>query len=401
MERADSLPVERKRDVRFFALMLAAFVLIGIVNTFLGPLIPALSSRWNLDYAEAGYLFTMQFAGSIIGATASGILMKKFRIARLITRGLIFMAASVVCISLAGRWTGTAAIFFSGLTLGVTIPAINFSVAEMNASRRAEALNILNFAWGGGAVASPIVIARFTNESDITLPLMTVALLLIALSALIAFSRPLELDSIQQSAKAETKSGGAVWLSPYVWLGFVLIFIYVGVETATGGWLASYAKSLSFSSGSLWAMVQSLFWTGLLVGRIAAPLFLRYLSEANLVLFSATVAVAGIVIILMGASVATVSIGAVIAGLGLAAIFPTTFALMTEYLGERARQVTGYIFVVAGLGGAIIPWFVGFASERYGNLRTGLSVTLAGAISLVVLQTAIIAYLRRVERRQG
>jgi len=400
MENADSITAERKRDLRFFALMLAAFVLIGIVNTFLGPLLPALSARWNLDYTEAGYLFTMQFAGSITGATASGVLMKRFGIVRLITWGLILMAASVVGISLGERWAGMAAIFMSGITLGVTIPAINFSVAEMNPSRRAEALNILNFAWGGGAVASPIVISQFTNESNITLPLMTISVLLVALSALTTFIQPFELSSIRQS-KAGVKPGTVVWLSPYVWMGFLLIFIYVGVETATGGWLASYAKSLNISSGSLWAMVQSLFWTGLLTGRIAAPLFLRYLSESSLVLVSATVAVAGIAVILMSASVATVSIGSVVAGFGLAPIFPTTLALMTEYLGERARPVTGYIFVVAGLGGAIIPWFVGFASERYSNLRTGLSVTLAGAISLVILQACIIAYVRRVERRRG
>lgn len=384
-----------------FILLLLGFVVIGIVNTFLGPLIPALSARWSLGYSEAGYLFTMQFAGSTTGAALSGALMKRAGIVRLIIFGLILMAVCVVGIGLGGRVMGTVAVFCSGVALGITIPTINLSVAEMYARRRAEALNILNLAWGVGAVASPLLIAQFADESNITFPLITISILLIAVSVLTAFFRPLNLDLRQSNTEPVAQPQSRALLNPYVWLGALLIFLYVGVETSTGGWLASYAKSLNISTGSFWAMVQSLFWAGLLVGRMAAPVFLRYLSATSLVLIGMIMAAIGIMIILTGTNLTAISIGAIVAGLGMAPVFPTTIALITERLGARASQVTGYMFVAAGLGGAIIPWLVGFVSTRYGNLRAGLSAALVGAISLVILQAIIIIRMRRAKKLQS
>ena len=40
----------------------AAFVLTGTVTTLLGPLLPVLATRWALEDASAGLLFTAQFA---------------------------------------------------------------------------------------------------------------------------------------------------------------------------------------------------------------------------------------------------------------------------------------------------------------------------------------------------
>jgi fucose permease len=395
MQNALSSTQEQERDSRLFILLLFGFVVIGIVNTFLGPLIPALSARWNLDYSQAGYLFTMQFAGSTTGAALSGALMKRAGIVRLITFGLIFMAVCVIGIGLGGRVMGTAAVFCSGVALGITIPTINLSVAEMYSSRRAEALNILNLAWGVGAVASPLLIARLANESNITLPLITISAMLIAVSILAAFFRSSNLRLQQSEIEPVAQSESPALLNPQVWTGALLIFLYVGVETSTGGWLASYAKNLNASTGSFWAMVQSLFWAGLLVGRMAAPIFLRYLSATSLVLTGMIMSAIGIAIILMGTNLTIVSVGAVVSGLGMAPVFPTTLALITERLGARASQITGYMFVAAGLGGAITPWFVGFVSSRYGNLRAGLSAALAGAILLIVLQSAIIIRMRQ------
>ena len=49
------------------ALTLAAyvsFVPIGIATVLLGPMLPTLSVRWSLNYAQAGALFTAQYLAS-------------------------------------------------------------------------------------------------------------------------------------------------------------------------------------------------------------------------------------------------------------------------------------------------------------------------------------------------
>src|SRR5580692_1329505 len=59
------------------SLLLAGFVLTGVVCTMLGPLLPLLSARWSLTDARAGYLFSAQYSGSMLGVWASSFLMSR------------------------------------------------------------------------------------------------------------------------------------------------------------------------------------------------------------------------------------------------------------------------------------------------------------------------------------
>ena len=86
----------------------------------------------------------------------------------------------------------------------------------------------------------------------------------------------------------------------------------------------------------------------------------------------------------------TVSSGAGLTGLGLAAVFPTTFAIFSRHFGRQASQLTGFFFVLAGLGGALIPWLVGFNSAQFGDLRIGLLIPLFCVASMILLQIFII-----------
>jgi fucose permease len=102
------------------------------------------------------------------------------------------------------------------------------------------------------------------------------------------------------------------------------------------------------------------------------------------------VAGSGVMVILVGSGPTTVSSGAGLAGLGLAAIFPTTFAIFTRQFGRQASQLTGLFFVLGGMGGALIPWLVGFTSTQFGDLRIGLLIPLFCVASMIVLQILII-----------
>jgi fucose permease len=136
-------------------------------------------------------------------------------------------------------------------------------------------------------------------------------------------------------------------------------------------------------------MMPSFFWAGLLIGRAIAPAALRQVSESALVLISLLMAGAGLAVILAGSSLISVSSGASLAGLGMAAIFPTTLAIFTRHFGRKASQVTGLLFVAGSLGGALIPWLVGFTSARSGELRIGLLIPLFCVASMIVLQIFI------------
>ncbi|MFN2515161.1 MAG: sugar MFS transporter [Pyrinomonadaceae bacterium] len=373
-------------------LLHVAFVLIGIVNTLLGPILPLLSARWRLDDAGAGALFFVQSAGAIVGSALSGLLIKRFGFLPLLAAGFGLMAASTACLGFESWVAGVLSISGTGLSLGLTIPTINLLISELNIGRRAAALNLLNLAWGVGAVSGPVLVPTLSQSVGFTIALLCVATPLIVMGILIGRSSVLLPDAV--GAGEATRSGVMrLWMTPYALLTAALVFVNIGTESATGGWIASYVQRLGPSSQLSWAVAPSLFWAGLLAGRAAAPFVLRRVRETRMVLAGMFVAVSGLVVILLGTTIVPVLIGVGLTGLGLAPVFPTTIALFTERFGQDAARLTGTLFILAGLGAAVFPWLVGLASSHYGALRAGLIVPLVGGAVMIVLHAAIMTTL--------
>src|SRR5207253_9109895 len=76
----------------------AAFVLTGVMTTLLGPMLPVFSARWTLSDSQAGYLFTAQFASSILGVAISSVLVQRFgyRLTLVLGLGLVALSAGVL-----------------------------------------------------------------------------------------------------------------------------------------------------------------------------------------------------------------------------------------------------------------------------------------------------------------
>ena len=132
--------------------------------------------------------------------------------------------------------------------------------------------------------------------------------------------------------------------------------------------------------------MPSVFWGGLLIGRAIAPATLRRVSDTTLVLSGLLLAGGGLLLILVGSNLLSVAFGVGLTGLGLASVFPTTFAIFAHHFGEQAPQMTGLFFVIGGLGGALIPWLVGMVSEGFRDLRVGIFVPLLGVAIMIVVQ---------------
>lgn len=387
----------RSAQIRLSIIIHLGFVLVGIVNTLLGPILPALSAKWSMNDSQAGHLFAVLAVGGMLGAAVSGWLLGRFGAIRLLVTGFSLMAASLVCLSLSGWALGLSAIFCCGISLGLINPTTNLLIGEIHNERRAAAMNFVNFTWGVGATIGPLLIAWLGGNNQIGLPLQMLAVLLVVIVVLIALCRSI---SVSPEEQTQTTANWREWSKTYVLLTAALIFCYVGTETATGGWLASYAKRLNTQSDSYWAISQSIFWAGLLAGRALAPLALKGLTERHLLLLCAFINLLGSGFILFSGTLTYIIIGASLAGLGMSAIFPTTLALFTEYCGAAANRITGLMFLLGSLGGAIIPWLVGQASSLYTNLRVGMVVIFSGAALVFVLQIIITNILARQNRER-
>jgi len=358
------------------------FVLVGMVMTMLGPILPALSLRWSLNDMQGGYLFLAQFASSCVGMLLSGVMVQRFGSRRTLIAGLILMAAGVTLLTRSSWAFGMAAVCTFGVAFGTNTPAVNLFVARAAAPRSASALNLVNCSWGAGAMACPMLVALAQREHRISVFLYALAAALVGLAACLTQVR-FRADAEMMTLKPASVRSANPWLPPMLPMVALLFFVYVGSENSVGGWVASYAHRIGPDSSTFWAITPSFFWGGLLVGRALASITLRILHETKLAITGLTMACAGVAMIIGAHSMTPVVTGAVLAGLGFASIFPISVSLLPRWIGHSATTLSGPIFAVGNLGGAVLPWVVGAVSTHFSSLRVGLIVPLIGALGML------------------
>ncbi len=157
----------------------------------------------------------------------------------------------------------------------------------------------------------------------------------------------------------------------------------MGTETSFGAWVATYARRVETGQNAFWAMTPSFFWGAILVGRLLAPLALRYIRPTNVARAGLTAALAGAFAVVGARGMTMVVVGAILAGLGLASIFPISVSLFPNWFGDSARASSGAIFSSGNIGGAVVPWVVGAVSSHFDSLRVGFFVPLAGVIVML------------------
>jgi len=353
----------------------ASFVPIGIATVLLGPLLPTLSAQWSLRYAQAGALFTVQYVASTCAVALSGVLASRRGFLFPIKAGLILMALGLAFLSTGSEKLGIACIALYGAGLGVAVPAANLMVAAANPTRRSATLNLLNFFWSAGAVACPFLVSGALAVNRIPLLLLSVAAFSLIVVAGIASFSSSTLRSGAISGNGPIMPLIRANLLAFLTLG-CLFFLYVGTENAFGGWVASYSKTLRGMSASFAVMTPSFFYASLMVGRWIVPFLLHWITDVKIAQAGLLLAFLGSFSLILSHDSLGIVLSASAAGLGLSSVYPITISLLSRQF-ESAR-VGSVMFTLSNIGGGLLPWIVGLASDHFGAIKVGLVIPLLG-----------------------
>lgn len=211
-----------------------------------------------------------------------------------------------------------------------------------------------------------------------------VSILILLVAALTIVLTRLNLPNIAGSnAGKDEVLPKSVWSFSHLALGVVAIFFYVGVEVAVGANINLYAKDLGFSITDA-AKMASLYWGGMLIGRLCGS-FISQIS-ANIQLLVASCG-AGILVI---ASMITGNPW-ILVGVGLfhSIMWPAIFALAIEGLGRYTSKGSGAL-MMGVVGGAILPLTQGIAADLLGGWELTWFIVIVGEAYL--LYYALLGY---------
>jgi FHS family glucose/mannose:H+ symporter-like MFS transporter len=371
------------------------FLAAGVATVMLGPLLPSLIQRWHIQDAQAGTLFTANFAGQFCGAWFA---TRNLRAS--ILYGSAITAAGCIALAWVGFGPAHIALFCIGLGLGAGLTAGNVIAGTTVPAARARLIAILNVVWGLGAIACPILV-RLSYAGGIQhFFFATAAFLAITSLVAIAIPNPNPSPSPTQPAEqfATTSSPASrapslkqrLPLPPLPLFVFgAAIFLYIGVENALGGWLPSYAVRTNPTVHA--SSIALCFWIAELTGRILVTILMTLVSEAALYRICLALLILTQVILCVTADISATGIVALtfLCALSLAPIYPLIVSFLLARTGNHARL--GPLFATASFGGATLPWLTGVFSTQFHSLRTGFLVPAAGAALLLFLSTILTA----------
>lgn len=367
----------------------AGFFLIGIITVLLGQILPFLSNRLSLNDREAGYLFVAQFAGSLLGTFFYNQTIKKFGYKKMLFGSFCLMAGGCAALNFDSLIFSLTSIFLYGFGIGLSIPAINLLVIELNREKPASAVNIINFFWGLGAIFCKPFVDFVGSPNNFLLPTVLLSILFLLSGLTIVFSDYLE-DFIENKKTSSPSPVMPIWTTKTAWLIAVFNFVQIGIESSVGGWITTFESRLSEPSTDKWISAAVIFFFFLVFGRGIAPLFFRFLHENTVLFLNLIVMTVGAILILWAVNTSYLIFGAAILGFGCSSVFPINMSRFTKKFGARATERAAPIFILGTLGGVFMTWFIGFISTAFNDLRAGFAIILIGCLLLFVLQTALV-----------
>jgi FHS family glucose/mannose:H+ symporter-like MFS transporter len=352
-------------------------LITGLGLTLLGSGLPALAALWALNDASSGRLLLAVFAGSAIGA-----LLVRPPFHRNLAAGMAMIAVSMAGLALSGGHALFLLFLLFGTGLGLAMTANSVLTGDRYPERRAAMLTLLNFSWSAGAAVSPFAVQFAIHRTGVGGLFWCMAAAGFLSTLLALGMRDRRTAAAQEVSRKATASGPQ---SPRGVVVFFAIFglLYCGTEAALGGWVLTYVHRLDFQISAAPPLAASCFWLSLLVGRGIAPAVLLRVREEALLAVALISAFIGVAALLTLHSLPAVMLSAAVAGFSMAPIFPICVSIFMSLARNPAQ--TRWMFAVAGLGSATLPWATGQLAARTGSLHTGLLVPLIALGLMLVM----------------
>jgi FHS family L-fucose permease-like MFS transporter len=395
---------QARSTVVAFALVTSLFFLWAFLHNINPILIPHLKKACQLTDTQSALIDTAVYLGYFFIALPAGWFMHRYGYKKGILMGLVLYAiGSFLFIPAADSLNYNfflLALFIiaAGATFLETVA--NPYITKLGDKETSE--QRLNFAQsfnGVGAFIAPIVGGQFIlsgiehtpeelqrmtpdqlnaylsfEASAVKVPYLVIGSIVLLVALFFLFTRLPEVK--EDDADDEKKSFSLkVFRHKHVTWAVIAQFFYIGAQVGVGSFFirfSRFAMELGERTAAYWwgfiAMV------GFMAGRFVGTFLMKYIKPARLLMIYSLISV-----LLCAVSIVADGRTAVYALLAvpffMSIMFPTIFALGIKGLGEESKIASSFL-VMAIVGGAVFPVFMGMISDATGSIQVAYIVPL-------------------------
>lgn len=394
-----AIPGEKRNYILPLVVIGALFFIFGFITWANSQLIPYLKIACELTTTQSLYVASAFFAAYFIMAIPSSLILRKTGFKKGMSLGLFIMAIGAILFVPAASSRSyplfLTGLFIIGTGLALLQTASNPYVTVLgpidSAAQRISIMGICNKVAGilavfilGGIVLKNVDafkaklagLSGAAREAEldslasrVVNPYIFIAVALTILAVIIYFINLPEIkDDDAVIDAAHPKGHTSVFQFPYLVLGALAIFFYVGVEVISYDTFAGFGEYLGFPLEKA-SQFATFTGYGLLVGYVLGiALIPKFISQqkalVSMVILSMILVIAAIMLKGMPAVVCFALLG-----FSNAVMWPAIWPLAIEGLGKFTK-IGAALLIMGIVGGAILPPLYGRLSEALGSKQT-------------------------------
>ncbi|MDY6402829.1 MAG: MFS transporter [Bacteroidales bacterium] len=309
------MTTEKKNSIIPMISVTVLFFMWGFITSLNDVLIPFLKNVYSLSHFEANIVQFAFFGAYFVGAFIFFLFalkgkdpITKIGYKNTLIIGLIIAAIACFLFAMTAKnnlpfTTFLLTLFLLGIGLTFLQIAANPFVSiigdRQTASSRlnlTQAFNSLGTTLGpalGGYFVFNYFAKNTIGTDAVFVPYLFLACLLIAVTVFIYMSKITYTEQEEELETAKT----SIFNKPYVLLGALGIFFYVGAEVSIGSNFVSYMKEMLGKPESVASAFLSYYWGGAMIGRFLGAISLSNTKQSSKFIYMILLAVASFLII--------------------------------------------------------------------------------------------------------
>ena len=384
MHTAGSRFIEPKYRVIFWPLLLT-FLTFGVTMTIIGALLPKILDTFHWSYTAAGAVLASSSLGYAVATLTAGLLIQRLGPKLVLVLGLVLLSISLYFFGSdpAVLYNLTFG-FFIGIGQGVTETVVNYSLVRMERDGQSHLMSFSHAAFSVGAIGGPTVVALVLARG---LPWQLVYHLAAGLAIVVAvLISTLPFSRIRDAVVEHPSEAGFRRLArhPMFFLSFLVLFVYVGLETGLSNWVSEYYVTVFSTPIATGAFMVSLFWFGIFTGRVLLPILYRGPRQAQALLVLGVLYTVSLIGALLMPGPVSAGVFFYLTSLGCSAIYPLVMTLLGRYFEKGQSIAVGFASSGGGFGSLVFPLLMSGIAQSFG-LRPGFMVYLlmGGVLTLL------------------
>ncbi|MFI5845707.1 MFS transporter [Catenuloplanes sp. NPDC051500] len=364
----------------------AVFFINGLMLATYIVRIPSIKADLALTDARLGLVMTCFGTAALLTMQFVGPLVAGFGSVRVIRMTLLLMPLVLVGIGAAGNVVVLAVgVVLLGMVHGTLDVAMNAHAVTVERLRGRPMMNSCHAAWSISAVIASASGASVIRAGIPTLRQFLVVGGVLLIAGLVAslWLLPASVDRVRRAPDG-SKPPGAGWRSG--WTGPVLIFGLMGLtimlgEAAVVSWSGVFLHEDRGATLAVAALGYTAFTVFQTAGRLFGDRLTARFGNVSMFRASGVIAVAGLLVVVLGRSQQVTIVGFAILGAGMSVLVPLIFSAVGAAGGDGpgaatfVSRVTTFTYAGILAGPALIGWFA---------QAIGMTWTFAAIIPLMV-----------------